>query len=1324
MITKNNNSKLNIKIFLFIFSIFLLPLISAEAPNLINGNSDRPSLDSADISNKTFNVNITQNITQEITNNIININQFDQSLNTTDSVQFDNLTLTGNLTLGQKITFAFGEMIDNLVDGWIRATGSLNVTDQLNVMNESTFGDTVNIVAGVPTLIFDDEHMGHDKYRIRVEDDNLVIGAGSPIIDFITIMANGMNEILVDNADVNITQDLTVGGNLTVLDTIFLDSSLNHFIKIGSDKFNGIADDAITISHTEESPSGEITFLLTSANETTAWYQSGRNNSYSGHGNSQGVIPNYWGEENFTQNGVVNMSQISSYPFICEFFNQDCIFTSDTRGRGGLLLRGGPLLFSTGDLEVWGQTHLIEGILSRGPADFIMNGNTFDIFNGSLHLRTPRVQAVGFSVGDNVTILSVNFDGDVLTPFVKTTSGGGAAEWTPVLDVSCNDDLCARALGGSGSPIRGMSSSFSSIFLDNLNLTFFITSTMSGSDNFTITTNNNIGSGEVLVFTTSTNIVDIQQSVLLPSSMNNVSSVTLTFNFSGNNQNSDLVFIDNVLVIGNATSDTNANITVFDSDIEFGAGTGDGITYQGDEAIGFSIMNITADLINFIGNSTFVNVIESALNVTTSIELNGTIITDFGDINSNSSNFWDDLDTPSDIPDGIFNSTSWNRSGTDVFLANPDDFVGFGTSDPDKHLEIRHANSIIRLRDTGATASATNAFIEFGGTDAGEWNRTGFIGDSSSSNLDILLRAEKGDLKLGDSTNNNILTLSGGDATFSGNLTVGDVSLGFGDLVSEQNPDAVNALRIKATSSDVDVVLGDPTGYFSIWNSVDDTAVFYVDNLGNTDIAKDLTLADENNIVFRNTNIKIHSHSANELVFESLGAIGDIINQATNNIIFDDGLGNETMRIETDSGNVGIGTSSPSRKLDIVSISQSILLLNNTGSTFGAELDFYGGGGNHWRVKSRGDGDFQIRDITNSVTALYLQNTTGNVGIGTDSPDAKLDVEGITGDGKIVARLSGVTSGEGARLQFTDGVNYNFGIGTFADTTGDFTFNSMNFPGSLGTERMRIKQNGNVGIGTTNPSTIFHTNSSNPVWTQTASGDGQTWNLGQNIGLNYFAIRDGTEGNDIFVIEEASGTGSRNSVYIDSAGLVGIGTNNPSLKLDVENSISAGRIVELRNTNTGSSADVVDMYVGTAAANTNNGFIFFRDGGGIIGEIRGNGVGVDYVTTSDIRQKFNIQNVSNVLSKIMQIQPISYTGEESTNRIVGFSAQEIYSKFPNGPASYDEENDMYMMDYGQMSPYLLQGIKELVNEGQQLKQRIDTLESETCAKDPTWSWCK
>ncbi len=38
-----------------------------------------------------------------------------------------------NLTFAQKITFALGEMIDNIVDGWIRITGNLNVTGNITL---------------------------------------------------------------------------------------------------------------------------------------------------------------------------------------------------------------------------------------------------------------------------------------------------------------------------------------------------------------------------------------------------------------------------------------------------------------------------------------------------------------------------------------------------------------------------------------------------------------------------------------------------------------------------------------------------------------------------------------------------------------------------------------------------------------------------------------------------------------------------------------------------------------------------------------------------------------------------------------------------------------------------------------------------------------------------------------------------------------------------------------------------------------------------------------------------------------------------------------
>jgi len=49
---------------------------------------------------------------------------------------------TGNITVGEKITFALGEIIDNIIDGWIRVTGGLNVTGDVVV------GGDINVTGG------------------------------------------------------------------------------------------------------------------------------------------------------------------------------------------------------------------------------------------------------------------------------------------------------------------------------------------------------------------------------------------------------------------------------------------------------------------------------------------------------------------------------------------------------------------------------------------------------------------------------------------------------------------------------------------------------------------------------------------------------------------------------------------------------------------------------------------------------------------------------------------------------------------------------------------------------------------------------------------------------------------------------------------------------------------------------------------------------------------------------------------------------------------------------------------------------------------------
>jgi hypothetical protein len=59
---------------------------------------------------------------------IVSINSVSATTITTDN----EINTTGNLTLGHKITFTLGQIIDNLMSGWIRVTGNLNVTGNIS----------------------------------------------------------------------------------------------------------------------------------------------------------------------------------------------------------------------------------------------------------------------------------------------------------------------------------------------------------------------------------------------------------------------------------------------------------------------------------------------------------------------------------------------------------------------------------------------------------------------------------------------------------------------------------------------------------------------------------------------------------------------------------------------------------------------------------------------------------------------------------------------------------------------------------------------------------------------------------------------------------------------------------------------------------------------------------------------------------------------------------------------------------------------------------------------------------------------------------------
>ena len=182
----------------------------------------------------------------------------------------------------------------------------------------------------------------------------------------------------------------------------------------------------------------------------------------------------------------------------------------------------------------------------------------------------------------------------------------------------------------------------------------------------------------------------------------------------------------------------------------------------------------------------------------------------------------------------------------------------------------------------------------------------------------------------------------------------------------------------------------------------------------------------------------------------------------------------ERMRIDS-SGQVGIGTSSPARQFHLHDSSASYLHLTNgtTGSTAndGASISM---AGTSLQISNRENGVLQM--YTNGSEPMRI-DSSGNVGIGTSSPDNKLHVyKGAnghswsfdTGDAFIVENNDSVSinlatpSANSANILFSDADARGQGRIVYDHSSDYMGFHTA----GVGNERMRIDSSGNVKIGT------------------------------------------------------------------------------------------------------------------------------------------------------------------------------------------------------------------------------------------------------------------
>ena len=523
--------------------------------------------------------------------------------------------------------------------------------------------------------------------------------------------------------------------------------------------------------------------------------------------------------------------------------------------------------------------------------------------------------------------------------------------------------------------------------------------------------------------------------------------------------------------------------------------------------------------------------------------------------------------------DGLYFRTGGNNTRLSI---NSSGNVGIGTTSPSKKLDVNgqtqfyeytgahltnQATSNFNFNTLANNAASTNggsvgAYIKLTGTPpgaTGRWSafRARAYGENAKGNTDDMINFFA---EYRNYTSTNAVTLS-----HHAGLKVN--SLGVGGLATVTNNYGVYLNPGTAATNNY--------GVYQLGTGVKN---FFQGNvgIGTTSPNRKLSVyqsssslvADFRSASGNNSHISL-SNNASTADQVRIGSASSSLVLSTNYT--------ERMRI-TDSGNVGIGTTSPGVKLDVsgqIRSNDSFLL--QSGTTAIGSIRNQGGA-----LDIRGDStrDVSLGSVT-SPQALFVEGTNGNVGIGTTSPSEKLHVKGNIlvedNDSTDTVAQIGNSGDDGWLNLYANGTSKAF----------------------IGANAVSYFNGGNVGIGTTSPSeelevsgdiSIKNKNGSNP----TDAGSLYFKEAGSDWGSSMYGFRINSDGSsNILKFQGAAFAVVKDILTLTrDTGRVGIGTNSPTYKLHVQSPDANDDVVYIHHDNAAQSSGTL-LKVRTDAGDSN-----------------------------------------------------------------------------------------------------------------------------------------